>query len=70
MIASQPPLAPTPSCRGASKERAVVRVAVARHLETSRRSTSPMAIGLSPPFFFQMARRVAPQRWGRMEGGA
>ena len=67
MIASQLPLAPTPSCKGASKERAVVRVAVARHLETSRRSTSPMAIGLSPPFF---SRRVAPQRWGRMEGGA
>ena len=40
-----------------------------RHLEIRRHSNPPTAMGLSPPFFFRQARRVAPQRRGRIEGG-
>ncbi len=29
-----------------------------------------MAIGQTPPLFMRMAIRVAPQRWGKMVGGA
>ena len=40
-----------------------------RHLEIRRHSNPPTAMVLSPPFFFRQARRVAPQRRGRIEGG-
>ena len=34
-----------------------------------RRRNSPTAIGRCPPLDFGVARRVAPQRWGRTAGG-
>ena len=69
MMASQPPLTFTPSCKGASTERAAGRAARARHFDTNRHRTSPTAIGRRRPFFFLQASKVAPQRWGRIEGG-
>ena len=56
MMASQPPLTPTPSCRGVSVEMAEWRAALARHFEVSRRRTSPTAMGRCPPLFFREAR--------------
>ena len=46
------------------------RTREARHSDTRRRSTSPMAMGRRPPFFFLLARSEAPQRCGVMVGGA
>ena len=68
IMASYPPLMLTPSCRGASMEEAG-RTASARHLDTKRRNPPPTAIGRRLPFFFLQARRVAPQRCGKIEGG-
>ena len=68
-MASQPPWTLTPSCRGASRERTGWRTREARHFDTSRRSTSPMAMGRWPPFFL-LARREAPQRCGVTVGVA
>ena len=69
MMASQPPLTFTPSCKGASTERVAGRAVRARHFDTNRRRTSPTAIGRRRPFFFVQASKVAPQRCGRIEGG-
>ena len=54
------------SCKGASASSAVEREMEEKHLDVSHRRTSPT----ETPLFFRMARRVAPQRWGRMAGGA
>ena len=44
-MASHPPLTPTPSWRGVREVEARERETMARHLEMSRRRTSPTAIG-------------------------
>ena len=69
-IASHPPLTHTPSCSGGSNSRTWWCTMVIRHYDTNRRKTSPTAMARWPPFFFLLARRVAPQRWGVMTDGA
>ena len=68
IMASQPPLTHTPSCKGESDERTEWWMALARHLDVSRCSTSPTAMGRRPLLFLWQARRVAPQRWGKTGG--
>ena len=65
-MASHPDEKPTPNCRGAKTSSASHWVALAVHLEVSRRRTSPTAIGRRPPHFFLQGNRMAPQRWGVM----
>ena len=67
-IASHPPLTLTPSCNGASIERADLHTKETRHFETSRHIASPIAMGQRPPLFFLHAKRVAPQRRDRTKG--
>ena len=40
------------------------------HFDVNRRSTSPTAMGLRPPFFFFTDSKVAPQRYDAISGGA
>eukprot|EP00973_Karenia_brevis_P012316 1673255-Karenia_brevis.AAC.1 len=47
--ASKPPGHATPTCSGGKKSLASCFVTAQAHLPASRRSTSPTAIGLSPP---------------------
>ena len=69
MIASQPPLTQTPSWQGVSEEKAAECAVMARDFEVRCRSTSPTAMGRSPPLLFGLARRLALQRKGRTGGG-
>ena len=62
-MASHPTRTPTLSCRGVRILKASSCAKRERHLEVSRRSTSPTAIGRWPPPFFLLAWSVAPQRW-------
>ncbi len=76
IIASQPPLTATPSWRGVRVEVTVLREEYDRHLEVSRRSTSPTAMGRWPPL--SSGKQVGwphkgggERMWGRdlMQGG-
>ena len=40
------------------------------HLDVSRRRTSSIAIGRSPPLLFLQAKRVAPHRYCKMQDSA
>ena len=55
----------TPTCRGEKKSRAFPAILVAAHFPVMRLMTSPIAIGLMPPAFFESAIRFAPEIHGR-----
>jgi hypothetical protein len=69
MSASHPRLMPTPIWRGERMSAAWLAVMVAKHLDTSRRTTRPTAIGRMPPSFLLAAKSVAPARKGATSSG-
>ena len=61
---STPNLTPTPSCVGHKVRRASSCTLYIRHLAVRRRSTSPIAMGRTPPLGFGTATSPAPARTG------
>ena len=67
---SVPAFTPTPSCAGQKKERASSRTKAIMHLLASRRSTSPTAMGRTPPKGLGNASREAPAKVAATSGQA
>ena len=61
MIASAPPLMPTPNCKLSNSSIASDLASPAKHFAMRRRNTSPTAIGRTPPFFLDKAVSEAQQ---------
>ena len=61
---SAPAFTPTPTWEGQRRRRASGCTMWAKHFAVRRRSTSPMAMGLTPPCGLGTATRLAPARTG------